>query len=48
ALPTAVEQLQQARNLTQDFYQQSELDTQIRQLRERVESERVLLERFRS
>ena len=48
ALPTAVEQLQQARNLTEDFYQQSELDTQIRQLRERVESERVLLERFRS
>lgn len=48
ALPTAVEQLQQARNLTSDFYQQSELDTQIRQLRERVENERVLLERFRS
>ena len=48
ALPTAVEQLQQARNLTTDFYQQSELDTQIRQLRERVENERALLERFRS
>ncbi len=48
ALPTAVEQLQQARNLTTDFYQQSELDTQIRQLRERVDNERVLLERFRS
>ncbi|WP_372871752.1 beta-barrel assembly-enhancing protease [Paenalcaligenes niemegkensis] len=48
ALPTAVEQLQQARNRSSDFYEQSQLDVQIRTLRERLESERLLLERFRS
>lgn len=48
ALPTAVEQLQQARNLTSDFYAQSEIDTQITQLRLRLENERALLERFKS
>lgn len=48
ALPTAVEQLQQARNLTSDFYAQSEIDTQITQLRHRLENERALLERFKS
>jgi predicted Zn-dependent protease len=48
ALPTAVEQLQQARNLSSDFYVQSELDVQIRELRQRLESERELLKRFKS
>ena len=48
ALPTAVEQLQQARSRSTDFYEQSQLDVQIRTLRERLESERLLLERFRS
>ncbi|MGG4773693.1 M48 family metalloprotease [Paenalcaligenes sp. Me52] len=48
ALPTAVEQLQQARSRSKDFYEQSELDVQIRELRSRLESERLLLERFRS
>lgn len=47
ALPTAVEQLQQARNLTSDFYLQSQLDVEIRNLKERLMAERALLERFR-
>src|SRR5690606_15879355 len=48
ALPTAVEQLRQARGMTSDFYVQSELDVQIRTLKERLESDRQLLERFKS
>ena len=48
ALPTAVEQLQQARNMTKDFYVQSELDVQIRTLKERLKADRELLERFKS
>ncbi|MEO6958619.1 MAG: M48 family metalloprotease [Burkholderiaceae bacterium] len=47
ALPTAVEQLRQARGLTSDFYVQSELDVQIRTLRQRLDSERDLLKRFK-
>ncbi|PLC51919.1 peptidase [Pollutimonas subterranea] len=48
ALPTAVEQLQQARSMTTDFYVQSELDVQIRTLKERLKADRALLERFKS
>lgn len=48
ALPTAVEQLQQARGLSKDFYIQSELDVNIRTLKERLKSDRALLERFKS
>ncbi|HEY9279233.1 MAG TPA: M48 family metalloprotease [Eoetvoesiella sp.] len=48
ALPTAVEQLQQARGMSKDFYIQSELDTRIRTLKERLKSDRALLERFKS
>ncbi|WP_245801273.1 M48 family metalloprotease [Pollutimonas bauzanensis] len=48
ALATAVEQLQQARNMTKDFYVQSELDVQIRTLKERLKADRELLERFKS
>ncbi len=48
ALPTAVEQLQQARGLSTDFYVQSELDVDIRTLKERLRSDRALLERFKS
>lgn len=48
ALPAAVEQLRQARNLSQDFYVQSELDVRIRTLRERLDSQRALLERFKA
>ncbi|NGM87236.1 M48 family metallopeptidase [Parapusillimonas sp. SGNA-6] len=47
ALPTAVELLQQARNMSKDFYTQSELDVQIRTLRDRIKADRELLERFR-
>ncbi len=48
ALATGVEQLQQARNMTKDFYVQSELDVQIRTLKERLKADRELLERFKS
>jgi predicted Zn-dependent protease len=48
ALPTAVEQLRQARGMTRDFYVQSELDVRIRNLRDKLESDRALLERFKS
>ena len=47
ALSSAVDQLQQARSLSTDFYQQSKLDVQIRDLRERLERDRLLLERFK-
>ena len=47
ALPTAITQLQQARNMTNDFYLQSELDVEIRTLQERVRQNRNLLEQFR-
>jgi len=46
ALPAAVTQLRQARNLSQDFYQQSEIDSRIRALRLRVQTERDLLKQF--
>lgn len=48
AIPTAVAQLRQARDLTDDFYLQSELDTRIRELRQRLDMERDLLKRFRT
>jgi len=48
ALPAAVEQLRQARAMSSDFYEQSEIDVRIRELRERLESDRALLERFKS
>lgn len=48
ALPTAVELLQQARQLSQDFYVQSEVDMRIRMLRQRMDDKRALLEQFKS
>jgi len=48
ALPAAVDQLQQARAMSQNFYEQSELDVRIRELRDRLKSDRELLERFKS
>lgn len=48
ALPAAVEQLRQARTMTNDFYAQSELDARIRTLKDRLEADRQLLERFKS
>lgn len=47
SLSTAVEQLRQARDLSHDFYTQSELDAQIRDLRQRLDTERQLLRRFK-
>lgn len=47
ALPTAIEQLRQARNLSDDFYEQSRLDVSIRELQERLEREREMLSRFK-
>jgi len=47
ALPTAVEQLRQARSLSRDFYVQSELDAQIRDLKQRLDTERSLLKQFK-
>lgn len=48
ALPTAVELLQQARQISRDFYERSEIDTRIRTLRERMDDKRALLEQFKS
>lgn len=48
ALPSAVAQLEQARSMSKDFYVQSELDVQIRTLKDRLQSDRQLLERFKS
>ncbi len=47
ALPTAVEHLQQARSLSHDFYVQSSLDTRIRAVRERLDTQRALLEPYK-
>lgn len=48
ALPTAVEQLTQARSMSKDFYVQSELDVQIRGIKQKLKADRELLERFKS
>jgi len=48
ALPAAVSQLQQARSLSADFYEQSQIDVQIQEVKARMADERDLLERFRS
>jgi len=48
ALPSAVAQLQQARSLSSDFYEQSQIDVRIREVKDRMAEERELLERFRS
>jgi len=46
ALPSAVAQLNQARGLSQDFYEQSQIDVRIRELKSRMDEERKLLEQF--
>ena len=48
ALQACESQLQQARGMTQDFYEQSQIDVQIREIRERIDAQRQLLERFKS
>lgn len=47
ALPAAVTQLQQARAQSQDFYEQSQIDGQIRTLTTKIADDRRLLERFK-
>lgn len=46
AFPAAMAQLQQARQISKDFYQQSQIDVQIRQLNEKMANEREVLQRF--
>jgi len=47
ALPAAVSQLNQARGLSKDFYQQAQIDVRIRDLKTRMDEDRALLARFR-
>jgi len=47
ALRAAIEQLRQARAMSQDFYMQAQLDANIRRLQDTVLENRALLERFR-
>jgi predicted Zn-dependent protease len=47
ALPAAVTQLQQARSLTNDFYLQSQIDVEVRELTQKIARDRRLLEKFR-
>jgi len=46
ALASAVSQLSQARTLSKDFYEQSQIDVRIRELKTRMDEERKLLEQF--
>ena len=48
ALPAAESQLQQARKMSNDFYEQSQIDVQVREIRDRIEAQRQLLERFKT
>ncbi|WP_019936529.1 M48 family metalloprotease [Bordetella sp. FB-8] len=47
AYAAAAYQLQQARSLSTDFYEQSELDAQLNDVRQRLQDERDLLRRFK-
>lgn len=47
AFVAAMSQLQQARGMTQDFYLQSQIDVEIRSVRNKMTEERQLLERFK-
>ncbi|QVQ24564.1 M48 family metalloprotease [Achromobacter deleyi] len=48
AFAAAESQLQQARGLSTDFYEQSQIDVQIKEVKDRLAEERQLLERFKS
>lgn len=48
ALPAAVGQLQQARQESKDFYEQSTIDARVNVIRRQIADEEVLLKRFRS
>ncbi|HEY0295719.1 MAG TPA: M48 family metalloprotease [Bordetella sp.] len=47
AYAAAAMQLQQARRISTDFYEQSQLDAQLRDTRQRLQDERNLLEKFK-
>ncbi|CAM5206373.1 Putative Zn-dependent protease OS=Castellaniella defragrans OX=75697 GN=HNR28_001241 PE=4 SV=1 [Castellaniella defragrans] len=47
ALPTAVEHLEQARRQSRDFYTQSKLDAEIRDVRDRLKTQRDLLKPYK-
>lgn len=47
AYAAAESQLQQARSLSKDFYEQSQIDVQVREVKEKLADERALLERFK-
>ncbi|MBV7481648.1 M48 family metalloprotease [Bordetella sp. BOR01] len=47
AYAAAESQLQQARTLSGDFYEQSQIDVQIREVKDKLAAERDLLERFK-
>ncbi|WP_369825988.1 M48 family metalloprotease [Achromobacter sp. HZ34] len=48
ALPAAEAQLRQARDISRDFYEQSQIDVQIKEVRDSLEEQRRLLQRFKS
>ena len=47
ALPAAATQLQQARTMSQDFYVQSQIDVELRQLTKKIMENRRLLEKLK-
>ncbi|WP_420042511.1 M48 family metalloprotease [Bordetella genomosp. 13] len=48
AYAAAESQLQQARGLSRDFYEQSQIDVQIKEVKQKLADERALLQRFKS
>ncbi|WP_438938320.1 M48 family metalloprotease [Achromobacter ruhlandii] len=48
AFAAAESQLQQARGMSADFYEQSQIDVQIKEVKDKLAEERQLLERFKS
>ena len=48
AFAAAESQLQQARGMSSDFYEQSQIDVQIKEVNDKLAEERQLLERFKS
>ncbi|WP_459617204.1 beta-barrel assembly-enhancing protease [Bordetella sp. 2513F-2] len=48
AYAAAESQLQQARGMSKDFYEQSQIDVQIKDVKQKLADERELLERFKS
>ncbi|ANN69440.1 M48 family metalloprotease [Bordetella bronchialis] len=48
ALPAAEAQLRQAREMSRDFYVSSQIDVQIKEVRDKLDEQRQLLQRFKS